>query len=105
MPNTALPGQLGNAVISGHRTTYGAPFFNLERLVPGDRFAVETIIGTHTYEVVELRIVKPTDVWVTNQWEGSWLTLTTCHPKFSSRQRLVVFAELVDGPNAGVIVG
>ena len=100
MPDTAVPGQLGNAVISGHRTTYGAPFFNIERLVPGDRFTVETLIGTHTYEVVESRIVAPTDVWVTGQWEGAWLTLTTCNPRYSSAERLIVFSKLVDGPNA-----
>ena len=47
----------------------------------------------------KLKIVKPTDVWVTEPRDGAWLTLTTCHPKFSSRQRLIVFAELVDGPN------
>ena len=55
--------------------------------------------------VQETIIVRPTEIWVTNDRPGAWLTLTTCHPKFSSRERLVVFASLVDGPNAGVIVG
>ena len=50
-------------------------------------------------------MVKPTDLWVTEPRTGAWLTLTTCHPRFSSRQRLIVFAELVDGPNAEVILG
>ena len=99
MPDTPLPGAPGNAVISGHRTTYGAPFHDADVLSWGDIIEVDTALGTHTYAVRELKIVKPTDVWVTEPREGAWLTLTTCHPKFSSRQRLIVFAELVDGPN------
>jgi LPXTG-site transpeptidase (sortase) family protein len=99
MPWTALPGQFGNAVISGHRTTNGAPFFHLDRLEPGDRITVETTIGTHTYEVVETTIVPPNGVWVTEQWDGAWLTLTTCHPRYTAQQRLIVFSKLVAGPN------
>ncbi len=103
MPDTALPGQPGNAVISGHRTTWGQPFHELDALDPGDRIEVETALGTHIYAVREVHVVKPTDVWVADPREGAWLTLTTCHPKFSARQRLVVAAELVFGPNAEVI--
>ncbi len=103
MPNTALPGQPGNAVISGHRTTWGQPFRDLDALDPGDRIEVDTALGTHIYEVKEIRIVKPTDVWVTDPREGAWLTLTTCNPEFSARERLVISAELVFGPNAKVI--
>ena len=103
MPGTAMPGQYGNAVISGHRTTYGAPFGNLDRLVPGERFTVETLIGVHTYEVVSVEVVRPTDTWVVQPREGAWLTLITCTPKYSSRQRLIVFSKLVDGPNAALV--
>ena len=99
MPATPLPGQPGNAVISGHRTTYGAPFHELDQLEAGDRIEVETAIGLHVYAVRSVEIVRPTDVWVTERRDGAWLTLTTCHPKFSARERLVVFAELVEGPN------
>ena len=105
MPDTPLPGSPGNAVISGHRTTYGAPFHDVDVLGSGDIIEVDTALGTHTYKVRELKIVKPTDVWVTEPRDGAWLTLTTCHPKFSSRQRLIVFAELVDGPNYESIYG
>jgi sortase A len=105
MSSTPLPGQQGNSVISGHRTTYGAPFHELDQLVPGDIIEVETGLGIHVYEVREAIVVRPTEIWVTEQREGAWLTLTTCHPKFSARQRLVVFAELVEGPNADVING
>lgn len=103
MPNTVLPGQPGNAVISGHRTTYGEPFRELDALDPGDRIEVDTALGTHIYSVRETRVVKPTDVWVAEPREGAWLTLTTCHPEFSARERFVVFAELVFGPNHDVV--
>ncbi len=104
MPWTPVPGQPGNAVISGHRTTYGRPFFRLDELVPGDLIEVETAIGTHTYAVRETLIVLPTDVWVTEPRRGAWLTLTTCNPAYSARERLVVFAELIEGPNLGYAV-
>jgi len=100
---SAMPGQIGNTVISGHRTTNGAPFYHLDRLERGDTISIESLTGTHTYEVIETRIVQPTDTWVATQWEGSWLTLTTCTPLFSSSSRLVVFSRLIDGPNAEVI--
>jgi sortase A len=103
MPGTPLPGQPGNAVISGHRTTYGRPFFDFDQLVPGDIIEVETAIGTHTYRMNEQLVVTPTDVWVTDDKVGGWLTLTTCHPKFSARQRLVLTAELIEGPNLGYV--
>ena len=115
LTGSPLPGQPGNAIVSGHRTTYGAPFGALDELVPGDQIEVETALGVHVYEVREapercrnedgLCVVKPTDLWVTEPRQGAWLTLTTCHPRFSSRQRLIVVADLVAGPNAEVILG
>ncbi|GMQ86424.1 MAG: hypothetical protein BMS9Abin07_2002 [Acidimicrobiia bacterium] len=105
MPDTVLPGMPGNSVISGHRTTYGAPFNQLDELVAGDIITVETAIGVHTYVVREWIIVDPQDVWVTEPRPGAWLTLTTCNPEFSARERLVVFAELVAGPNWEAIYG
>jgi len=104
MPWTPLPGQPGNAVISGHRTTYGQPFHDLDQLAAGDVIEVETALGVHVYEVRVVQVVRPTDVWVTHPRAGAWLTLTTCNPKFSARERLVVSAELVGGPNAEVIL-
>jgi sortase A len=100
MPGTSLPGQPGNSVISGHRTTHGRPFHDFDLLVPGDRVEIETAIGNHIYEVRDSFIVAPTDVWVTDQRDGGWLTLTTCNPKYSATERLIVTAELVSGPNA-----
>ncbi len=103
MPSTPLPGQPGNAVLPGHRTTYGAPFHELDELEIGDIIEVETAIGVNVYEVRESIIVSPTEIWVTNPRPGSWITLSTCNPKFSSRERLIIFAELVAGPNYDVI--
>jgi len=104
MPGTAAPGQPGNAVLSGHRTTYGAPFYNLDLLETGDQILVETASGTHIYEVVDSLVVEPAETWVTGQWDGAWLTLTTCSPRFSASKRLVVVARLVAGPNAAAIL-
>lgn len=100
MPSTPLPGQLGNAVVSGHRTTYGAPFYWLDRTQVGHKIRVETGIGEHVYVVREVLVVDPTDVWVTEERVGAWLTITTCTPRFSAARRLVVVAELESGPNA-----
>jgi sortase A len=99
MDGTPVPGQPGNSVISGHRTTYGRPFFDFDLLQTGDRIEVESASGIHVYEVRELVVVNPTDVWVTDPRPGGWLTLTTCNPKFSARERLVVWAEMIAGPN------
>ncbi len=103
MEGTPIPGQPGNSVLSGHRTTYGSPFFDFDLLEEGDRIEVETSIGTHVYEIREIIVVEPTDVWVTDFRPGGWLTLTTCNPKFSARQRMVVFAELSAGPNIAFV--
>jgi sortase A len=103
MERTPLPGQPGNAVISGHRTTHGRPFFDFDMLAVGDRVEVETATGTHVYEIRETLIVDPTDVWVTDPRPGGWLTMTTCNPKFSARERLIVFAEMVAGRNLDYI--
>lgn len=99
MPGTPVPGQPGNAVISGHRTTYGRPFYDLDALSYGDRIEVETATGMHVYEVRKTLIVEPTDVSVTRPIAGAWLTLTTCNPRFSAAERLIVQAVLVSGPN------
>lgn len=99
IPWTVLPGQPGNAVLSGHRVTYGRPFHDLDLLDEGDVISVETAIGVHEYTVRDMFVVSPTDVWVTDPRRGAWLTLTTCNPKHSARERLIVVAELTAGPN------
>lgn len=97
-PSTPLPGRHGNAAIAGHRTTYGAPFLRLDDLEAGDRIEVATTEGRFTYIVSERRIVEPSDVSVLAPSDDPVLTLTTCHPRYSARQRLVVHAHLQGQP-------
>ena len=97
-PTTPLPGQPGNAAIAGHRTTYGAPFYHLDELGNGDRIEVTTRQGEFTYEVTDKRVVKPSQSEVLDPTTDNRLTLTTCNPRFSASQRLVVVSKLVDNP-------
>ena len=96
IPDTAYPGQPGNCVISGHRTTYGAPFRHIEQLVAGDLITLVTAENRYIYEVYEQRIVLPTDLTVLEQSGEPKLTLTACHPWYSAAQRIVVIARLVE---------
>ena len=94
-PNTPLPGEDGNVAIAGHRTTYGKPFANLDRLNVGEEIVLETPIGRHVYKITrEPFVVSNTDFTVIAQTPGKTLTLTTCHPKGSARQRLIIRAEI-----------
>jgi sortase A len=103
-PDSALPGQAGNFAVAGHRTTHGAPFADLDQLRAGDEILVTDRAGQrYLYRVVEQRIVSPTDTWVAGPdplgTGRPTLTLTTCHPRYSARQRLVVWAELARAPS------
>ncbi len=94
-PGTPLPGQAGNAAIAGHRTTYLHPFYNLDQLVPGDGITIVTLQGIFLYHVTTSMAVLPTDVAVVAPTPTPTLTLTTCNPRYSASQRLVVHADLV----------
>ncbi len=94
-PTTPLPGEDGNAAIAGHRTTYLHPFYNLNELVPGDPITIVTLQGIFLYHVTGSLAVSPTDVSVVNPTRRPTLTLTTCNPRYSASQRLVVHARLV----------
>ena len=110
-PNTPLPCEAGNIAIAGHRTTYGKPFANIDQLKPGDTITLLTPIGKCSYEVEKAPspfkagsgmaagfVVEPTDLRVIDQDPSvSELTLTTCHPKGSARERLVIRAKRVTG--------
>ncbi|HEX2701398.1 MAG TPA: sortase [Acidimicrobiales bacterium] len=98
-PKTPLPCEAGNVSIAGHRTTYGKPFANVDRLKPGDTIILETPIGSCTYEVSKAPFVTtPVDFSVVaNDASVHALTLTTCHPKGSAKERLVVKAALTKG--------
>ena len=98
-PKTPLPCEAGNVAIAGHRTTYGKPFANVDRLKVGDTIILETPIGACTYEVSrEPFLTKPTDFSVVaNDAAVHALTLTTCHPKGSAKERLIIRATLTEG--------
>jgi sortase A len=100
VPGTALPGDGGNMVISGHRTTYGAPFYRLDELADGAMIRLISARGTFEYAVTEQRIVAPTEVSVLAPTQDTRLTLTTCNPKFSAKQRLIIVAGLVSSAAA-----
>jgi sortase A len=91
---TPLPGQAGNAAIAGHRTTYGHPFYNLDRVDPGDKVVLITVQGIFVYDAVKQEVVSPGNTAVLDDAPGALLTLTTCNPRFSASSRLVVVAKL-----------
>ncbi len=110
--DTPYPGQYGNAAIAGHRTTYLHPFSDLDSLHPGETFTIDMLWGRYTYRVATPPVpVLPTDAYVARTGpplhgaaldhpdsrpaSQAWLTLTTCNPKFSASQRLIVQALLV----------
>jgi sortase (surface protein transpeptidase) len=119
---TALPGQQGNLAIAGHRVGKGSPFLDTDKLLPGDPIVVETAQNWYVYRVLGdvatgdyttdasgipgQQIVKPSDVSVIAPTpdaagaapSGAYLTLTTCHPKYSAKQRLIVHAALDGDP-------
>jgi sortase (surface protein transpeptidase) len=117
--DTAMPGERGNVALAGHRVGKGSPFLDLDLLEPGEPIVVETADGWFVYRVLGdpatreftgdpsgipgREIVRPEDVEVISPTPnaaadaaptGAYLTLTTCHPKYSARQRLIIHARL-----------
>lgn len=99
-PDTADPWDgTGRVGIAGHRTTYLHPFLNLDRVRPGATIELITRHGTYTYEVDKNFVLSEgTAGKVLTQTRRPTLVLTTCNPKYSSSQRLIVTATLVSGP-------
>ena len=95
-PETAFPGQGRTVAIAGHRTTYLAPFRQLNEVAAGDRIELEMPYGRFTYRVQGQRIVDPTEVEIIRDLGYERLVLTACHPLYSAAQRIAVFARLVD---------
>jgi sortase A len=79
--------------IAGHRTTYGAPFWSLNELKTGDRITLATEYGIFNYRVTESRIILPSQAAVLHETRDPTLVLTTCNPRFSAAERLVIFAQ------------
>jgi sortase A len=96
-PETPLPCDEGDVAIAGHRTTYGKPFANVDRLGPGDKIILTTPIGSCVYIVAAKPfVVLPTDWQVVADTPGQFeLTLTACHPKDSASHRIVVKALMI----------
>jgi sortase A len=93
-PETPLPGEGGTTGIAGHRTTYLAPFRNIDRLDRGDLIELQMPYASFTYVVQRHEIVKPTEVSVIKPVGYERIVLTACHPLYSAAQRIVVFARL-----------
>jgi sortase A len=94
-PGSAEPGQVGNVVVGGHRTSHHADFRKLDQLVPGDIVTFTTADGTFNYAVTGTQIVTPDALWITNPTDTATATLFACHPLGSTRQRIVVSLALV----------
>lgn len=101
--DTPLPGEPGNVAVAGHRTTYGRAFNRMDDLVPGDKVVLTTPLGRHVYEILARpQVVDPNDWSVIRDYpnQGSFLTLTSCHPEGSAAYRIVVRGELVRSTDA-----
>lgn len=100
VPGTPSIGTYGNAVLAGHRTSNGAPFYDLDLLEVGDQFSLSGVFGVLTYEVNRTEIVTPDDVAsiLTSDWTRSSVTLFSCTPRGSTSHRLLVHADLVGDP-------
>lgn len=121
--DSVLPGQVGNFALAGHRVGKGSPFLNLDKLKAGSAIVIRTKTYWYTYRVLGdarsknpralgplgipgLQVVSPSEVGVIAPVPNRagikatqrLLTLTTCHPKFSARQRLVIHAQLEGAP-------
>ena len=100
-PNTNFPGEGGTVAIAGHRTTYLAPFNQVDKLKKGDEIELDMPYGKLTYEVESTKIVDPTELSVVDQVRGrERLVLSACHPLYSASQRIIVFARLTRGTPA-----
>jgi sortase A len=77
IPGTALPGEIGNIGLAGHRDTF---FRRLRDIRANDDIRVVTTTGTYMFKVYSTRVVSPRDTWVLNPTRTPTLTLVTCYP-------------------------
>jgi sortase A len=100
-PGTAMPGQVGNVVVAGHRTTYTRPFYDLDLLQVGDPLVFTMNDGSvFTYEMTATSIVDPDGMHILSQSSEPTATLFACHPKGSAAHRIVAHFRLVDASPA-----
>lgn len=103
VPGTAMPGQIGNCGLAGHRTTHGRPFNHIAELRRGDKITIVTNVATYTYSVTSKEVVTPDAVSVFDpvphhpkaKQTKAIVTLSSCHPEYSAHERYVVHGELV----------
>lgn len=96
-PGTAMPGQIGNFAVVGHRSyRYGAYFNRLDELENGDIVRIKTAEGIFSYCVDSKMIVEPTDTWVLEPSEGATMTLVTCTPIRTATHRLIIKGHLLE---------
>lgn len=101
-PSTAMPGEVGNFAVAAHRQTHGQAFWDIDKLTDGDRIYVQTDQGYYTYRWTRTDVVSPqaSEVLAAVPYEPGQqaskkvLTMTTCHPPYSTEMRMVAFAEL-----------
>ena len=97
-PGSALPGERGNTVFPGHRTTYSRPFWDIQRLRAGDEVIFTTPAGRFTYRVTKTFVVSSRDTWIIEPTDHASFTIFACHPRGSARQRYVAKGDLVSAP-------
>jgi sortase A len=95
-PETPLPGERGTVAIAGHRTTYGAPFRDIDKLKRGQRIIMSMPYGRYVYRVEKTQIVDDSALWITDRVGYDRLVLSACHPLYSAAQRIVAFARLIE---------
>lgn len=96
-PQTAMPGQIGNFAIAGHRATNGEPFAFIDEIRAGDRVFVQTADFWFTYELLQDQIVAPSETWVIGPRplpfeqlpSDRLITITTCNPRYGSTERWI----------------
>jgi sortase A len=93
-PETALPGQGQTIGIAGHRTTYLAPFRDIDKIREGDKIELHMPYGDFTYSVEKTKVVDPSDVEIVDNIGRERLVLTACHPPYSAAERYAVFGRL-----------
>lgn len=103
-PSTQMPGEKGNVALAGHRQTHGQVFWDMDKVVKGDLAYVQTAAGIYTYKFQSRVIVPPSQsdvIWPVPGEAGAkpkakLLTLTTCHPPFTTDERMIVHFEQID---------
>jgi len=102
-PQTALPGQIGNFAVAGHRATYGEPLAFVDKIRTADKVYVQTAAAWYIYTMTNDRIVKPQAMWVIDPVPGkAWdatptkalITIVTCEPRYGSSKRWIWWGEL-----------